>query len=128
MLAIFPIDAGADTHLACSLALSATGQARAVMAGINTERSKLGQPVIAFGIALHLGDGNIGGESRLDFTVIGPAVNLVAHISGLCGRRGRTLLLSEDFVTASGSTADAVGAYLLKGIGTSQTVYAPRDG
>jgi adenylate cyclase len=131
MLAIFPINAGADAHIACARALSAARQARAAMAKINAERAKTGQPTIAFGIALHLGDvmyGNIGGESRLDFTVIGPAVNLVARLQGLCGQLGRALLLSHDFVRASGSTADAVGAYRLKGIGTSQTVYAPHDG
>lgn len=131
MLAIFPIKAYADAHMACTRALSAAAQARAAMAEINAERDRAGQPTIAFGIALHLGDvmyGNIGGESRLDFTVIGPAVNLAARIEGLCGQLGRTLLLSDDFVRASGSPADAVGAYMLKGIGASQTVYAPRDG
>jgi adenylate cyclase len=131
MLAIFPINAGADAQIACARALSAACRARAALANINAERAKTAQPTIAFGIALHLGDvmyGNIGGESRLDFTVIGPAVNLVARIGGLCGQLGRALLLSDDFVSASGSTAEPVGAYRLKGIGTSQTVYAPPDG
>ena len=131
MLAIFPIDARAPAQMACARALSAADKARAATAVINAERSTAGRPTIAFGIALHLGDvmyGNIGGEARLDFTVIGPAVNLAARIGGLCGELKRTLLLSDDFVRASGSPAEAVGAYRLKGISGSQTLYAPSEG
>lgn len=127
MLAIFPIDADAET--ACACALSAAGRAIAAMAAINSERNTAGQPFIDFGIALHLGDvmyGNIGGESRLDFTVIGPAVNLVARIQGLCGRLQRTLLLSEEFVRVSRSPVETLGAFALKGIGETQNVFAPR--
>jgi adenylate cyclase len=127
MLAIFPI--GADAEIACARALSAAGRAIAAMAANNGERNTAGQPVIDFGIALHLGDvmyGNIGGESRLDFTVIGPAVNLVARIQGLCGRLQRTLLLSEEFVRVSRSPVETLGAFALKGIGEAQNVYAPR--
>jgi len=96
MLAIFPLDAGAET--ACGRALPAATQARAATTRINAKRNGAGQPAINFGIALHLGDvmyGNIGGESRLDFTVIGPAVNLVARIQGLCGELRRPLLVSD---------------------------------
>ena len=131
MLAIFPIDARAPAQMACARALCAADKARAATAVINAERSTAGRPTIAFGIALHLGDvmyGNIGGEARLDFTVIGPAVNLAARIGGLCGELKRTPLLSENFVRASGSPAEAVGAYRLKGIGGSQTLYAPSEG
>jgi len=131
MLAIFPIDARAPAQMACARALSAADKARAATAVINAERSTAGRPTIAFGIALHLGDviyGNIGGEARLDFTVIGPAVNLAARIGGLCGELKRTPLLSDDFVRASGSPTEVVGAYRLKGIGGSQTLYAPSEG
>ncbi len=128
MLAIFSIDA--DAEIACTRALSAAGRARAAMAAINGLRSAAGQSAIDFGIALHLGDvmyGNIGGESRLDFTVIGPAVNLIARIQGLCSRLRRTLLLSEEFVRVSGPPVETLGTFALKGIGGAQTVYAPRD-
>jgi adenylate cyclase len=130
MLAIFPIDTGAGAEAACVRALAAATQARAAMTGINAERSATRQPAINFGIALHLGDvmyGNIGGESRLDFTVIGPAVNLVARIQGLCGDLGRALLVSEAFAQSSESPFEAVGAFSLKGFGATQPVFAPRD-
>jgi len=129
MLAIFPINAGAKA--ACVRALAAGAQARAAMTGINAERSTVGRPAINFGITLHLGDvmyGNIGGERRLDFTVIGPAVNLVARIQGLCGELRRPLLVSEAFVRSSGVPFEAVGAFSLKGFGATQSVFAPRDG
>ena len=57
---------------------------------------------IEYGLALHVGDvmyGNIGSNTRLDFTVIGPSVNLTARIESMCRPLGRSLLLSSDFVT-----------------------------
>jgi class 3 adenylate cyclase len=128
MLAIFPIDV--DAEATCVCALAAATEARAAMTRINAERSAAGQPTIDFGIALHLGDvmyGNIGGESRLDFTVIGPAVNLATRIQGLCGELRRPLLVSEAFARSCGSPVDAVGEFSLKGFGATQPVFAPRD-
>jgi len=128
MLAILPIGASADAEAACTHALSAATRAQAVIATINNTRKVAGRPVIDYGIALHVGDvmyGKIGGETRLDFTVIGPAVNLAARIEGLCGQLGRKLLMSYDFVRTSGKRAKSVGKFELKGVGATQTVYAP---
>jgi len=86
------------------------------------------KPPIESGIALHIGDvmyGNIGGENRLDFTVIGPAVNLVARIEGLCGELAQPVLLSANFVSACGLAARPLGAFRLKGLDEPQLVYAP---
>ena len=82
-----------------------------------------------YGIALHVGDviyGNIGGDNRLDFTVIGPAVNLVARIERLCRELGRALLLSEAFVLAAQVAVEPLGRFPLKGI-APQTVSAPLE-
>lgn len=128
-LAIFPIS-GEDAEPACHHALGAASAAAASIAALNTERIGRNEPPISYGIALHVGDviyGNIGGENRLDFTVIGPAVNLVARIEGLCRELGRTLLLSEAFVSAVRVAVEHVGRFPLKDMAAPQTVSAPLE-
>jgi adenylate cyclase len=128
MLAIFPVaDAPGP---ACQQALAAAATARATLQETNHNRTAGGLPAIAYGLALHVGEvlyGNIGGESRLDFTVIGPAVNLTARIESLCGELKRELLLSADFVATAGIPADEVGEFELHGVGERQRVFAPRE-
>jgi adenylate cyclase len=128
MLAIFPVaDAPGP---ACRQALAAAATARAALEETNRNRTAGGLPAIAYGLALHVGEvlyGNIGGESRLNFTVIGPAVNLTARIESLCGELKRELLLSADFVATAGIPADEVGEFELHGVGERQRVFAPRE-
>ena len=129
LLAIFPV--AADGAVACRSALEAAAEARAALADVNRSRVAEGLPAIACGIALHVGDvlyGNVGSETRLDFTVIGPAVNLTARIESLCKETGHSLLLSSDFVSLSGVPARSVGAFRLKGVGEEQQVFAPAEG
>jgi len=126
MLAIFPI--GADAALTCAAALNAAERAQAALADENRRRESAGRPRIDYGLALHLGDvmyGNIGSDTRLDFTVIGPAVNLTARIESMCRQLGRQLLLSADFVEAGGIAARSLGAFSLKGVGADQEIFAP---
>jgi len=102
LLAIFPIH-GEDSARACHQALTAARAAVTNIDHLNVERVDRNEPTIAYGIALHVGDviyGNIGGENRLDFTVIGPAVNLATRSEGLCNELGRSVLLSEAFVSS----------------------------
>src|SRR5215208_5488816 len=97
MLAIFPI--GADAARTCAAALNAAERAQSALADENRRRASVGRPRIDYGLALHVGDvmyGNIGSDTRLDFTVIGPAVNLTARIESMCRQLGRQLLLSAD--------------------------------
>ena len=128
MLAIFPvIDYPA---VACSRALSAALTAQEVLDKQNQLRLAAGVPPIKYGIALHIGDvlyGNIGSETRLDFTVIGPAVNLTARIESLCRDLGRSVLLSADFVSTSGVTADPLGEFALKGVRENHRIFAPQQ-
>jgi class 3 adenylate cyclase len=85
-----------------------------------------GAPQIDYGLALHVGDvmyGNIGGDARLDFTVIGPAVNLTARIESMCKDLQRSPLLSAEFVRARGVRGELLGDFALKGVGARQPIY-----
>jgi len=128
MLAIFALGDGADRAETAARAVAAAGAAREALAEVNARRADENVATIRCGIALHVGDvhyGNIGGEGRLDFTVIGPAVNLASRIESLCAQLGEDLLLSADFVAESGATCREVGRFALKGIDQEQVVYVP---
>jgi adenylate cyclase len=127
LLGIFPI-LDENPPAACARALAAVRIAQETLTAFNAARIDAGETRIDYGIALHVGDvmyGNIGGENRLDFTVIGPAVNLAARIEGLCRDLDRPVLLSASFVAASGLTAQNLGAFSLKGLSEPQQIYAP---
>jgi adenylate cyclase len=83
-----------------------------------------------FGVALHIGGilfGNIGGSNRLDFTCIGPAVNLAARLEKIAGRLGRTVVASADFAgICSGGWAE-LGEFPIAGFSASQRVYGLSD-
>jgi adenylate cyclase len=129
MLAIFPV--AKDAAATCAAALAAAERAQAALAGENMRRDGLNLPRIEYGLALHVGDvmyGNIGSDTRLDFTVIGPAVNLTARIESMCRQLDRQLLLSSDFVEAGRIAASSLGRFPLKGVGGDQELFAPRSG
>src|SRR5271156_2357504 len=99
VLAIFPV-AGSTPRGACDAALSAVAAARAGMAHLDDARRREGLAPLPFGVALHLGEvlwGNIGAADRLDFTAIGPAVNLVSRLEGLCRPLDKAVLVSGAF-------------------------------
>ena len=100
LLAVFPIDeyVGDATHV-CTRVLEAAREARA---SVEALAHPVGDVIerFRFGVALHVGNilyGNIGGGNRLDFTCIGPAVNLAARLEKIAGRLGRTVVVSEGF-------------------------------
>ena len=124
VLAIFPIEL--DAAAACRRALEAAHAAGIAIEAENLLRTASGAPQIDYGLALHVGDvmyGNIGGDARLDFTVIGPAVNLTARIESMCKDLQRSPLLSAEFVRASGVRAELLGEFALKGVGARQPIY-----
>ncbi len=126
MLAIFPV--GDDVAQVCASALKAAQLAQAALAKENDRRRELGLAQIEYGLALHVGDvmyGNIGSDTRLDFTVIGPAVNLTARVESMCRQLGRPLLLSSDFVDAGHLTATSLGRFPLKGVAAAQEIFVP---
>lgn len=118
VLAIFPLGArGRDE--ACYAALAAEEEARSLTAALNARRGAAGAEPIRYGLALHIGEvlyGNIGAANRLDFTAIGPAVNLAARLGALAGELGRDVLLSADFARHCPEAVELLGAHVLRGI------------
>jgi len=95
---------------------------------LNTARREMGKPPAAVDLALHLGDvlyGNVGAVDRLDFTVIGPAVNEAARIEALCERLGRRVLVSAELaaVVADKCRLVPVGYHTLRGIREMREIY-----
>jgi adenylate cyclase len=96
LLAIFPLQ---DPN-ACANLLHAVTEARQAMIALNERNNATGRAPLNYGIGVHVGDvmyGNIGSASRLDFTVIGPAVNMASRLEALTKQLGRKVLLSRDF-------------------------------
>jgi adenylate cyclase len=124
VLAIFPV--GRDAAAACRRSLDAARTAHAAIEAENRLRATSGYPQILYGLALHVGDvmyGNIGADARLDFTVIGPAVNLTSRIESMCKSLNRSPLLSAEFARLSGMKIELLGEFALKGVGTPQLIY-----
>ena len=129
LLAIFPV--AADPAPACAAALAAAEAARGALAAANAIRRGAGEPELRSGMALHLGEvlyGNVGSAARLDFTTIGPAVNLTARLETLARDLGRDLVLSAAFAAASPSPVTSLGRFELRGFGEPQEVFAPAAG
>ncbi|HYB09375.1 MAG TPA: adenylate/guanylate cyclase domain-containing protein [Alphaproteobacteria bacterium] len=127
MLAIFPLDAESGRERV-GLAMESALEALENVAKLNEARKAEGKRVIRLGIALHVGDvayGNIGTPARLDFTVIGPAVNKVVRIEALSKALDRSLLLSSDFAKACVYPVDSLGFHPLRGISEPEEIFAP---
>ncbi len=101
---------------------------------LNEERSAAGLPVANFTLALHAGEilyGNIGSESRLDFTVIGPAVNQTARIAGMHRSLGQRILISDDVAQAAMPCSQdliSVGRYMLRGVPEPKELFTVYNG
>lgn len=133
LLAIFRIEGHADERRRaeiCAAALTAASEALDLMEMLSTERTGAGKSTPGLDIALHIGTvqyGNVGTDARLDFTVIGPAVNEAARIEVLCKELGQDLLVSQAFaVAATGSRAHLVslGRHRLRGVREDTELFA----
>jgi class 3 adenylate cyclase len=125
VLAIFPIGER-SASVACDAALSAVSAAQAGMAHLNQARDRQGLPSLHFGLALHLGEmlwGNVGTADRLDFTAIGPAVNLVSRLEGLCRPLGRSVLVTGAVAAETTRILVPLGEHFLRGIAAPCTVF-----
>jgi adenylate cyclase len=129
VLAIFPVAEGNEDDV-CRAALRAARQAFASLEAANERRARREQGAFDFGLVLHLGTvsyGNIGTPERLDFTVIGPAVNEAARIEGLCGKLQQSLLVSETFKAHyCGKHLKSLGRHALKGVQEPPEIFTLR--
>jgi len=128
LLAIFPLRSADDTGNACSAALRAAAQSKCSIDALATDASQGTYP--RFGVALHVGEvlyGNIGGANRLDFTCIGPAVNLAARLEKLAGQLGRSTIVSSDFAARCSTPLALLGEFALPGLSGLQTAYGLTD-
>jgi adenylate cyclase len=122
-LAIFTAE---DRTHDCTAALSAAISARDGIVALNKRRAAGGEPTTDMYLGLHVGEvfyGNVGGRERLDFTVIGPAVNEVNRIAAMC--RSQPVLMSSAFanVDAIKQHLVSVGRYALRGVSHPQELF-----
>lgn len=132
VLAIF---AGQKPHDACSAAMRAEHDMRGRLGDLALRRHRAKQPVADIHVGLHVGDvfyGNIGSADRLDFTVVGQAVNEVSRIAALCSSIDRDNLFSAEFAGTLSAAERAglvsVGRYALRGVGRAQELFTREPG
>ncbi|KOF20938.1 adenylate cyclase [Ensifer adhaerens] len=129
LLAIFPL----SNAQACESLLLAIGEAEAAIATLNQENLARGREALGYGIGVNVGDvmyGNIGSRRRLDFTVIGPAVNIASRLENLTKQAKRPVLLSRAFVELAGRTREMehLGTFPVKGLDDPIDVFAFSSG
>ena len=129
MLATFAVEAAGHAET-CRRALDAAAEAMQALDALNAARAAAGKPVATVDLALHLGEvlyGNVGAIDRLDFTVIGPAVNEVARIEALCEALGRPVLVSAELAAAAEDTdrrLEPLGRHTLRGVREAREIFA----
>ncbi|HTG22558.1 MAG TPA: adenylate/guanylate cyclase domain-containing protein [Reyranella sp.] len=128
MLAMLPIASPAERSATVARAAEAAVAAYRMIAALNLMRTTVDEPAVRFGLALHVGEvmfGNIGASARLDFTVIGPAVNHAARLEKLCGQLDRPIVVSQALAALLPEREVVLlGHHLLKDIDAPQPVYS----
>ena len=128
LLAIFPL----SDPQACENLLKAIASAQKSLVALNDINCQKGHDPLGYGIGVHVGDvmyGNIGSRKRLDFTAIGPAVNVASRLEELTKVVKRPVLLSSDFVEILGTSRALVdlGSHSLRGLEAPVAVYGVAD-
>ena len=118
MLIVFTDEVGVDGTRACQSALDAVDDAYNGLDVVNHRRRAAGQPELSFGVGLHYGEviyGNVGAPERLDFTVMGSAVNQTARLEGLTKSLGDQVLMSREFVDRVAVPTRSHGEHQMRG-------------
>lgn len=126
LLAVFPIDGGNSADV-CSKAMIAARQAFAGTDALNVALQGEGKPALRFGLALHMGEvefGNIGARRRLDFTVIGPAVNHASRMQALTKEVGHPAVASSVFAAVHPQGLNSLGQFALRGLPGAVEIFA----
>src|SRR6516225_9580058 len=126
VLAVFLPPDGANVAVVTPAALAAAREILARVEALNATEAAAGNPALGLDIALHAGEvtyGNIGTADRLDFTVIGHAVNEAARLEGLCKVLGKQILISKSFAQSVREQLSSVGRHPLKGVREAQEVF-----
>jgi adenylate cyclase len=127
LLAIFPVANPDEVSRAAANALAAAQEALGLL---RARQSPEGEPPLEIVIALHYGTviyGNVGATDRLDFTVIGPAVNLVSRIEAIAKSLDLPLVVSDNFADAYGGTLKSLGQHQLRGLDLPHELFTPPD-
>jgi len=127
MLVVFPAGRQGELGSACGAALDAALDAFARVEEVNRRRRLEGSPEIRFGVGLNAGKvayGNVGSPDRLDFTVIGPAVNRAARLESLTKELGVPLLMTGTFAAALGRPTRSLGSHPMRGLEEPVEVFA----
>ena len=123
ILALFPSDGSeVGKTQACRHAVAAAHAAHGIAA--------LAELSVPFGIGIHYGEvlyGNVGARERLDFTILGQAVNIAARVEAFCGRLEAPVLVSDSVAEAVGGPTAHVSTEALKGVDTPMGLYAPQS-
>lgn len=130
LLAIFPLASGRPAAVVCTAALAAVREAVQAVAALRETAETPALRELKFAVSLHLGTvlyGNIGGGDRLDFTCIGPAVNLAARLERLARDLSRTVIASADFAGHCPADFTPLGAHPLRGFSAPREVYGLKD-
>jgi adenylate cyclase len=132
MLATFSFEEP-DRAETCRRAIEGALEAQQGLDAMNRRRAAAGMPLASVDLALHIGDvlyGNVGATDRLDFTVIGPAVNEAARIEALCSPLSRSVLVSREFAAAAAGGScrfELLGRHALRGVREPKDLRARRD-
>lgn len=129
ILSIFPVDSETSRNAQCRSAINAARDALVGLDALNADRQKFKQEALAIGIGINVGPvtyGNIGSPNRLDFSVLGPAVNLASRVENLCKQLGEPILATEAVASIFPDEFIEKGRHGLRGVAMPTTVYTLR--
>jgi len=128
LLAIFAIDDAVPARQATRAALEAASRALDAVRRLDEDPAMEGEPPLEIVVALHVGTvmyGNIGAANRLDFTVIGPAVNLTSRVEAIAKTLNVPIIVTDTFANAFEGSLVSLGRHHLRGLTTPHELFAP---